>query len=104
MLEHVEEGLIRQRVEIDERQCGFMSGCGTIDAICIVRQLQVVMGNRFEITIDYRFTIGNTKPTSYRLYNRLICLFKTTSPIMVKYNQLKYPIKERHLKGIEFSC
>ena len=40
MLEHVEEGLIRQRVEIDEMQCGFMLGCGTIDAICIVRQLQ----------------------------------------------------------------
>ena len=30
----------------------------------------VVMGNRFEITIDYRFTIGKAKPTSYRLYNR----------------------------------
>ena len=40
MLEHVEEGLIRQRVEIDEMQCGFMLGCGTTDAILIVRQLQ----------------------------------------------------------------
>ena len=40
MLEHVEEGLIRQRVEIDEMQCGFMLGCGTTDAIIIVRQLQ----------------------------------------------------------------
>ena len=39
MLEHVEEGHIRQRVEIDEMQCGFM-GCGTTDAIFIVRQLQ----------------------------------------------------------------
>ena len=28
MLEHVEEGLIRQRVEIDEMQCGFMLECG----------------------------------------------------------------------------
>ena len=36
MLEHVEEGLIRQRVEIDEMQCEFMLGCGTTD----VRQLQ----------------------------------------------------------------
>ena len=26
MLEHVEEGLIRQIVEIDEMQCGFMLG------------------------------------------------------------------------------
>ena len=34
------EGLIRQRVEIDEMQCGFMLGCGTTDAIFIVRQLQ----------------------------------------------------------------
>ena len=34
------EGLIRQRVEIDEMQCGFMSGDGTTDAIFIVRQLQ----------------------------------------------------------------
>ena len=40
MLEHVEEGLIRQRVEIDEMQCGFMLGCGTTDAIFNVRQLQ----------------------------------------------------------------
>ena len=40
ILEHVEEGLIRQRVEIDEMQCGFMLGCGTTDAIFIVRQLQ----------------------------------------------------------------
>ena len=40
MLEHVEEGLIRQRVEIDEMQCDFMLGCGTTDAIFIVRQLQ----------------------------------------------------------------
>ena len=38
--EHVEEGLIRQRVEIDEMQCSFMLGCGTTDAIFIVHQLQ----------------------------------------------------------------
>ena len=35
ILEHVEEGLFRQRVEIDEMQCGFMLGCGTTDAIFI---------------------------------------------------------------------
>ena len=40
MLEHVEEGLIRPKVEIDEMQCGFMLGCGTTDAIFIARQLQ----------------------------------------------------------------
>ena len=40
VLEHVEEGLIRQRVEIDEMQCCFMLGCGTTDTIFIVRQLQ----------------------------------------------------------------
>ena len=40
MFEHVEEGLIWKRVEIDEMQCGFMLGCGTTDAICIGRQLQ----------------------------------------------------------------
>ena len=40
MLEHVEEGLIRQRVEMHEMQCGFMLGCGTTDVIFIVRQLQ----------------------------------------------------------------
>ena len=40
MLEHVEEGLIRQGVEIDEMQCGFMLGCGATVAIFIVRQLQ----------------------------------------------------------------
>ena len=40
MFQHVEEGLIRQRVGIDEMQCGFMLGCGTTDAIFIVCQLQ----------------------------------------------------------------
>ena len=40
ILEHVEEGLIRQRVEIDEMQGGFMLGCGFTDAIFIVHQLQ----------------------------------------------------------------
>ena len=39
MLEHVEEGLIRQKVEKDKMQCGLMLGCGTTDAIFIVRQL-----------------------------------------------------------------
>ena len=40
VLERVVEGLIRQRVEIDEMQCGFMSGRGTTDGIFILRQLQ----------------------------------------------------------------
>ena len=40
VLERVVEGLVRQRVEIDEMQCGFMSDCGTTEAIFIVRQLQ----------------------------------------------------------------
>ena len=40
VLEHVVEGLIRQRVEIDEMQCGFMSGRGSTNAIFIVRQPQ----------------------------------------------------------------
>ena len=40
VIERVVEGLIRQRVEIDEMQCGFMSGRGTTDAIFIVLQLQ----------------------------------------------------------------
>ena len=40
VLERVVESLIRQRVEIDEMQCGFMSGRGTTDAIFFVRQLQ----------------------------------------------------------------
>ena len=30
------------------------------------------------------------------------CLFRATSPIIVKYNQLQYPEKEKHLKGMEF--
>ena len=40
VLERVVESLIRQRVEIDEMQCGFMSGLGTTDEIFIVSQLQ----------------------------------------------------------------
>ena len=34
------EGLIRQRVVIDEMQCRFMTGCGPTDALFIVLQLQ----------------------------------------------------------------
>ena len=40
VLERVVEGL-RQRVEIDEIQCGFISGRGTTDAIFIVRLYMV---------------------------------------------------------------
>ena len=40
VLERVVESLIRQSVEKDEMQCGFMSGRGTTYAIFIVRQLQ----------------------------------------------------------------
>ena len=40
VLERVVKGLIMQRVEVDEMQCGFMSGRGTTDEIFIVRQLQ----------------------------------------------------------------
>ena len=40
VLERMVERLIRQRVEIDEIQCGFMSGPGTTNAIFIVSQLQ----------------------------------------------------------------
>ena len=40
VLERVVKGLIRQRVEIDEMQCGFMSGRGTTDANFIICQLQ----------------------------------------------------------------
>ena len=34
--------------------------------LCVTDRLEVVMGHRFEITIDYQFRIGKTKPTSYR--------------------------------------
>ena len=40
VLQRMIERLIRQRVEIDEIQCGFMSGGGTTNAIFIVYQLQ----------------------------------------------------------------
>ena len=42
VLECVMEGLIWQRVETDEMQCGFMYGRGTTDAICIVHQIQEI--------------------------------------------------------------
>ena len=40
ILEHVEEGLIRQRAEIEEMHSGFLLGCGTTNAIFIVCRLQ----------------------------------------------------------------
>ena len=35
--ERMVDRLIRERVEIDEIQCGFISECGTTNAIVIVR-------------------------------------------------------------------
>ena len=40
VLERVVEGLIRQSVEVNETQCGFISGRGTTEAIFIECQLQ----------------------------------------------------------------
>ena len=40
VFEHKVERLIRQRVVIDEIQCGLISGRGTSNAIFIVSQLQ----------------------------------------------------------------
>ena len=40
VLERVVEGFIRQRVVINDMQCGLMQGRGTTDAIFILRQLQ----------------------------------------------------------------
>ena len=40
VIDHVVEGLIGQRVGIDEMQCGFMSGSGINGAVLIVCQLQ----------------------------------------------------------------
>ena len=40
VLERVVEGFIRQRVVINDMQCGFMQGRGTTDAIFILRQIQ----------------------------------------------------------------
>ena len=40
VLERVVESFIRQRVVINDMQCGFMEDRGTIDAIFILRQLQ----------------------------------------------------------------
>ena len=40
VLERVVEGFIRQRVVINDMQCGFMQGRGSTDAIFILRQLQ----------------------------------------------------------------
>ena len=40
VLERVLEKRLRQKIDIDEMQCGFVPGRGTVDAIFIVRQLQ----------------------------------------------------------------
>ena len=39
-MERVIEKIIRERISIDDMQFGFMPGCGTTDAIFILRQLQ----------------------------------------------------------------
>ena len=40
ILERVLERRLRMKINIDDKQFGFMSGKGTVDAIFIVRQLQ----------------------------------------------------------------
>ena len=40
VLERVLGRRLRMKVNIDDMQCGFMSGKGTVDAIFIVRHLQ----------------------------------------------------------------
>ena len=39
-IEHIIDNKIREQVSVDEMQFGFMPGCGTTDAIHILRQLQ----------------------------------------------------------------
>jgi hypothetical protein len=40
ILERILEKRLRQIINIDEMQCGFMPGCGTIDDIFMLRQIQ----------------------------------------------------------------
>ena len=40
VVESIEEGIVREKVIIDDMQFGFMSGCGNAVAIFLVRQLQ----------------------------------------------------------------
>ena len=40
VLERILDKRLRQRINVDDMQCGFMPGRGTIDAIFILRQLQ----------------------------------------------------------------
>ena len=53
MLEHVEEGLIRQSVEIEEMKCGFLLGCGTTDATGTLNHNQ----NKTKKTTDAIFIV-----------------------------------------------
>ena len=40
VIERIIDKLLRERVDIDEMQFGFVPGCGTTDAIFLLRQLQ----------------------------------------------------------------
>ena len=40
VIERVIDKLLRERIDIDEMQFGFVPGCGTTDAIFLLRQLQ----------------------------------------------------------------
>ena len=40
VVERIVEGLVREKLNIEDMQFGFMSGRGTTDAISLVRQLQ----------------------------------------------------------------
>ena len=62
VLECVVDGHIRQRVEIDEKQCGFMLGRGTTDVIFIVRQLQKhLAANKSHSTSVSLIAAGNNR-------------------------------------------
>ena len=51
--ERIIEKLIKQQVNIDEMQFGFMPGCGAINAIFILRQLQENLAKKEELYVAF---------------------------------------------------
>ena len=83
VLERVVEGLIRQRVKIDEIKCGFMSGRGTNDAFSLVFCLITSRTTIFSVMLGLVFPLATfTLAPRHALFLQRHASFPSAMPLL----------------------